>query len=95
MEAETVEEVTRELAGLGRVPKNLQNEVIEEFYNISIASQFAAEGNLDYAKNVLKSSLDPKVAERVLAQIQTQVQNTPFSFLQRAAGAALLTGRQG
>ena len=91
MEAETVEEVTRELAGLGRVPKNLQNAVIEEFYNISIASQFAAEGNLDYAKNVLKSSLDPKVAERVLAQIQTQVQKTPFSFLQRAESENLLT----
>jgi flagellar motor switch protein FliG len=91
MEAETVEEVTRELAGLGRVPKNLQNAVIEEFYNISIASQFAAEGNLDYAKNVLKSSLDPKIAERVLAQIQTQVQKTPFSFLQRAESENLLT----
>lgn len=91
MEPETVEEVTRELAGLGRVPKNLQNAVIEEFYNISIASQFAAEGNLDYAKNVLKSSLDPKVAERVLAQIQTQVQKTPFSFLQRAESENLLT----
>ena len=28
--------------------------------------------------------LDPTTAERVLGQIQTQVQKTPFSFLQRA-----------
>lgn len=91
MAPETVEEVTRELAGLGRVPRPLQNQVIEEFYHLSIASQYANEGNLDYAKSVLKSSLDPKQAERVLAQIQTQVQKTPFSFLQRAESENLLT----
>lgn len=91
MPSETVEEVTRELASLGRVPNRLQNAVIQEFYNVSIASQYVNEGNLDYAKSVLQNSLDPKQAERVLAQIQTQVQKTPFSFLQRAESENLLT----
>lgn len=91
MPGETVEEVTRELASLGRVPSRLQNAVIQEFYNVSIASQYVNEGNLDYAKSVLQNSLDPKQAERVLAQIQTQVQKTPFSFLQRAESENLLT----
>lgn len=88
---ETVEEVTRELAGLGRVPEALQAAVIEEFYSLTIAQQFANEGNLDYAKQILAQSLDSKQAERVLAQIQTQVQKTPFSFLQRAETDNLLT----
>jgi flagellar motor switch protein FliG len=88
---EAVEEVTRELAGLGRVPKTLQTAVVEEFYNLTIASQYAGEGNLDYAKQVLSQSLEGKQAERVLAQIQTQVQKTPFSFLQRAESDNLLT----
>lgn len=91
MPTETVEEVTRELAGLGRVPQDLQAAVVEEFYHISVASSYANEGNLDYAKLVLQNSLDPKVAERVLGQIQTQVQKTPFSFLQRAESENLLT----
>jgi flagellar motor switch protein FliG len=89
--AEMVEEVTRELAGLGRVPDALQASVVEEFYNLTIAQRFANEGSLDYAKQVLAQSLDPKQAERVLAQIQTQVQKTPFSFLQRAETENLLT----
>jgi flagellar motor switch protein FliG len=89
--AEMVEEVTRELAGLGRVPDALQASVVEEFYNLTIAQRFANEGSLDYAKQVLAQSLDPKQAERVLAQIQTQVQKTPFSFLQRAETDNLLT----
>lgn len=91
MPPDRVEEVTRSLAGLGRVPDRIQNSVVEEFYNISIASQYANEGSLSYAKMLLQNSLDPTIAERLLSQIQTQVQKTPFSFLQRAESDNLLT----
>lgn len=91
MSPEAVQEVTRELAGLGRVPTDLQTAVVSEFYHLTIASKYANEGNLDYAKAILKDSLDPKLADRVVAQIQTQVQKTPFAFLQRAESENLLT----
>ncbi|MFG0246064.1 MAG: flagellar motor switch protein FliG [Phycisphaerales bacterium JB052] len=91
MPAERVEEVTRMLAGLGRVPDTVQNKVVEEFYSISIATQYANEGSLSYAKMLLQNSLDPTTADRLLSQIQTQVQKTPFSFLQRAESDNLLT----
>jgi len=91
LESEAVEEVTRELASLGRVPERLQGSVIEEFYSVTMANRYMEEGNLDYAANVLKNALDPKLADKVLAQIQTQVQKTPFSFLQRAESENLLT----
>ena len=88
---EAVEEVTRELASLGRVNKALQAAVVEEFYNVSVASDHVGEGNLDFARALLKNSMDPKQAEKVLSQIQTQVQRKPFSFLQRAESENLLT----
>jgi flagellar motor switch protein FliG len=88
---EMVEAVTRELASLGRIPTELSTAVVEEFYNLTMASQYANEGSLDYAREILKNSLDPKLAERVLQQIQTQVQKKPFSFLQRAESENLLT----
>jgi flagellar motor switch protein FliG len=91
MPSETVEAVTRELASLGRVPAELSSAVVEEFYALSVANQYADEGNLDYAKSILKESMDPKLAERVLQQIQTQVQKKPFSFLQRAESENVLT----
>jgi flagellar motor switch protein FliG len=91
MPQETVESVTRELASLGRIPADLTTAVVEEFYNLTIASQYANEGNLEYAKQILQDSLDPKQADRVLQQIQTQVQKKPFSFLQRAESENLLT----
>ncbi|MGP1309895.1 MAG: flagellar motor switch protein FliG [Phycisphaerales bacterium] len=88
---DSIESVTRELASMGRVPAPLRDAVIEEFYQITIASQYAGEGGLEYAKVLLKESLDSKTADKVLAQIQTQVQKTPFSFLQKAESENLLT----
>ncbi len=91
MPSEAVEEVMRELASLGRAPPELISGVVEEFYGLTIASQYAREGNVDYARAVLSRSLDPKDADRMVQQIQTQVQKTPFSFLQRAESENLLT----
>lgn len=91
LDPEMVQEVTRELAGLGRVPPDLLNAVVAEFYHTMIASQYASEGNLDFAKQILTQSMEAKTAERVLQQIQTQVQKTPFAFLQRAESENVLT----
>ena len=80
MNTEVVEEVTRTLASLGQVPRDLQSAVVQEFYDTTMSvNGFGGEGSLDYAKRLLRDSLDPKVADRVMAQIQTQVQKTPFS----------------
>jgi len=88
---ERQEEVMRELASIKRVPDALRNAIIEDFYNTSLARQYTQEGGLEYAQELLKQSLDPKTAERLLSQIQTQVQKTPFAFLQKAESANLLT----
>jgi flagellar motor switch protein FliG len=86
-----VEEVTRELASLGRIPEELRKAVIEEFYATAVAERYVAEGGLEYAKVLLKESMDSQSAERVLQQISTQVQKTPFAFLQKAESENLLT----
>jgi len=90
LEPEVVEDVTRTLAGLGNVPDKLRSAVIEEYYAMSLAAQYANEGGLDYARVLLMDAMDPKVAEKVLGRIQTQVQKTPFSFLQKAESENLL-----
>ncbi len=88
---QAVEEVTREIASLGRVPDAVRQYVVEEYYGLAVGSQYMTEGGLEYAKVLLKESLDSETAGRVLQQIQTQVQKTPFSFLQKAETENLLT----
>ncbi len=91
MPVEAVEEVTRELASLGRVPQGLRDAIIGEFYNIALAFAGHPEGGLDYARQLIKESLDPAVADRLVSQIQTQVTKAPFAFLQKAESENLLT----
>ncbi len=91
LSTEQVEEVTRTLATLGEVPADLSERVVEEFYTLRMATLYAKEGGLDYAKALLRDSLDSKLAERVIQQIQNQVQRTPFSFLQQAECENMLT----
>ena len=88
---EIVEEVTRCLASLGDVPRNLGEEIVSEFYSLAMAQGWVREGGLDYARSLIKESLDSKTAEKVIQQIQTQVQRSPFSFLQKAESENLLT----
>ncbi|MEM1166929.1 MAG: flagellar motor switch protein FliG [Planctomycetota bacterium] len=91
MPGDQVEELTREVAALGRVPKELRAEIVDEFYGLALVAAGEAEGGLDLAKELLYKSLDPKLAERILGQIQTQVTKAPFSFLQKAEAENLLT----
>ena len=86
-----VEEVTRTLASLGDISPTLSAAVVEEFYNVRMAHQYARTGGFSYAKALLERSLEPKLAAKILSQIQTQVQKTPFAFLQRAESENLLT----
>ncbi len=91
LDAESVERVMRELAGLGRVEDEVLRSVVEEFYQLALAQSFVGEGGLDFAKEALRQAMDPQVADRILDQIQTQVRKSPFSFLQKAEAEHVLT----
>jgi flagellar motor switch protein FliG len=94
MDRETVEDLTRELASLGPVPAEIRNKILEEFYNIALAKQYAAEGGLAYARSVLEKAMPKEDASRIMQQIEHQVHQQPFSFLQKAETHNLLTFMQ-
>src|SRR5213592_471099 len=77
--SEAVEEVTREIASLG------------EFYTAALANSYLSEGGLEYAKTLLRKSLNADEAEKAIKQVTQQVATTPFSFLQKAESENLLT----
>jgi len=88
---EHVEEVTREIAELRDVPATVRDAVIEQFYNLALARSYLEEGGLNYAKVLLEQSLPKDEAQRIIEQIQHQVSQQPFSFLQKAETENLLT----
>src|SRR5687767_1740100 len=82
--ADAVEQVTRAVAMLGEVPAALSSQVVEEFYALRMASQNVKQGGVDYARTLLKESLDAKLADGFIQQIQSKVERTPFASLQKA-----------
>ncbi len=79
----TVEELTRELAGLGSVPHHLSDAIVEEYYNLALAQTWINDGGLDYASRLLRRSIDPSQAEHIIQQVSQQVQQTPLPFCRK------------
>jgi len=88
---EAAEEIGREIASLSQVKSDTRREVFGEFYNLALANSYVVEGGLEFAKALLKKSLNNDEAARVIKQVTQQVQTTPFSFLQKAESENLLT----
>jgi len=88
---EAVEEVSREIASMREVSVAVRADVFGEFYNLALANSYLTEGGLEYAKTLLRKSLNSDDASRIIKQVTQQVQTTPFSFLQKAESENLLT----
>ena len=88
---DAVEEVSREIASMHEVPTDSRRNVFNEFYSVALANNYVGEGGLEYAKALLKKSLSEEDAKKVISQVTSQVQTTPFSFLQKAESENLLT----
>src|SRR3954447_5246656 len=86
-----IEELSREIAGLGPVTQAMRDEVVAEFYQLALARSYADEGGWDYAKSLLAKSLPPDQAKKIIKQVTQQVATTPFAFLQKAESENLLT----
>ncbi|MGD0540115.1 MAG: flagellar motor switch protein FliG [Tepidisphaeraceae bacterium] len=88
---DAVEEVSREIAGIGEVTMDSRKDIFGEFYNLALANSYMSEGGLEYAKALIRKSLGDDDATRIIKQVTQQVQISPFSFLQKAESENLLT----
>src|ERR1051325_7920524 len=86
-----IEEISREIAGLGPVTQALRDAVVNEFYSLALARSYADEGGWDYAKSLLAKSLPEDQAKKIIDQVNQTIQSAPFAFLQKAESENLLT----
>lgn len=85
-----IEDVTREIASMDLVDQTTRGRVVQEFYHVALARQYADAGGLSYAKALLTRALPPDEANRILQQIEHHFSRQPFSFLQKTDGENLL-----
>ncbi|PSR33680.1 MAG: flagellar motor switch protein FliG [Sulfobacillus benefaciens] len=79
-----VEQITLEIANLRRVDREQQQEVLNEFYQMSRAEVEITEGGIDMARDMLERAFDSNRASEILRRLTTYLQRRPFDVLRKA-----------
>lgn len=95
LDKEYVSLITREIAQLKNIQQEERDSIIEEFYQVALARNLLDSGGMGTARSLLERTFSKEEAAGMLEQVEKSMQATPFSFLQRAETANLLTFIQG
>jgi flagellar motor switch protein FliG len=85
-----LEQLTMEIANMGKIEPATTKAVIEEFYELYQASTFIANGGVEYARELLSKALGPEKAAEILGRLSDSLATMPFEFLRRSDPAQLL-----
>ena len=90
LKEDEVEELTLEIANTRSIPPQLNDSVVNEFYQVCLAQQYIAEGGINYAKELLEKSFGSEKAMDVIGKLTASLQVKPFEFVRKADAAQLL-----
>lgn len=79
-----VEEVLAEIARMRGVNPETVDSVFEEFQTLATARRHYSQGGIDFAREVLESTVGPEKAAELLSRMQASLVELPFEFLRRA-----------
>ncbi len=71
---EELEQITKEIANLGHVPAETVQSVITEFKDLALADEYMAVGGLDYAVNLLQSTVGQVKASEIIRKVHRSME---------------------
>ncbi len=78
-----VEQLTLEIANLGKIEEGLKNAVSSEFFEFAKIKEFINKGGIDYARKLLEDAFGPEKAIEIIEKLVSSLQVRPFDFLRR------------
>ena len=85
-----IERITLEIANHKKVSQEIKAQVVSEFYQMAMASDYISSGGLEYAQNVLEKALGAEKAMEILNRLTTSLQVRPFDFLRKTDPSQLM-----
>ena len=79
-----LEQLTLDIANLGKVADEDLNDVLNEFKTVFQAKNFVASGGFNYAKQLLSQAYGDAEATKMLERVNSMVNTNPFYFLNEA-----------
>ncbi len=86
-----VEQLTLELARLGKVTPEQREVIITDFHDMATAQDYISEGGVENAKKVLEAAYGSDRADEMIRKVLNAMQVQPFEFLKRADPQQLLS----
>lgn len=86
-----IEELTYEVAKLGRTTNSQVETTLDEFYKLCLTHKMMTDGGLDYARNVLEKAFGESTARNLLEKVSKTLQSKPFNFFMKGDPQALLS----
>jgi flagellar motor switch protein FliG len=86
MDEEEVQLLGREVARVVSISNDQAEEILEEFYQMSMAREYVLKGGIDYAKKMLMNAFGPDQAKRMVDRLVKTLGSETASFdsLQKA-----------
>ncbi|MCI8465794.1 MAG: flagellar motor switch protein FliG [Lachnospiraceae bacterium] len=86
-----IEDLTYEVAKLGKTSNSQVEEALDEFYKLCLTHKMMTDGGLDYARNVLEKAFGDTTARSLLEKVSKTLQSKPFNFFTKGDPKALLS----
>jgi flagellar motor switch protein FliG len=90
LDEDEVEQITLEIARMGKIAPELREAVIEEFHELCVAQEYIAEGGLQHARQVLESAFGTEKANQLITRVIQAMQIVPFDFIKKTDPSQLL-----
>ena len=86
LDEDEVQRIGREVALAQMVPNEIAEQVLDEYYQMSIAHDFVLRGGVDYARKLLHQAFGPETSKRMLDRMLKTLGGESLSFdtLQKA-----------
>ncbi len=91
MNEDEVDNITLELARMGRVNAETRRQVISEFYEMCRAQEVISMGGIDQARKALEAAFGVDKANEVVGRISQALQVLPFDFVKKTDPSQLLS----
>jgi flagellar motor switch protein FliG len=86
LDEEEVQLLGREMARISSIASEQAEEILDEFYQMTVAKDYVLKGGIDYARRVLMSAFGPEQAKKLLDRLMKTLSSDLASFdaLQKA-----------
>lgn len=86
LEEDEVAVIGKEVARISAISSEEAEQILEEFYQMSMAQDYVLKGGIEYAKKILIGAFGPEAAKRILDRLMKQLGSDAASFdaLQKA-----------